>query len=181
MGDITSSIVVKGINMAKATALADKAIKHLIAQKIILGEQTDCVLGKPLGYPPGENHGLVMEEESDQWLELRTNGLEITVGRNVYYANGIDSIECPNCEANIEETNWGDAMDAWVSESENDQVTCPECNQSRSVTELVFKPTWTFGELGFTFWNWGTPFNQSFIDEMETVLGHKVVIAYTKI
>ncbi len=181
MSDIHSSIVPVGISKAEVIEKMDRVIKYLVSQEIISSEQTDSVLGSDLGYPPAKNYGLVMQEGNEYLLELRTNGLGIKTGRNVYYADGIYALNCPNCKSDMLETDWSAALDEWMSESPNDQVVCPECNQFHSVSELVFSPNWGFGEIGFTFWNWGRPFNQIFIDEMEKVLGCKTTVIYGKL
>lgn len=161
--------------------LSDKIVNHLVQKGIIQKSLTDCTLGKP-GHAPGDNFRLAIEDDDCGLDNLRTNGLEVINERQVFHngGNGLDEITCPNCNANIIESDWGDKLDAWVNETGEDKITCNQCNAVHSVAEYNFKPTWSFGNLGLTFWNW-PELNQKFITEVEEVTGSKVAVVRGRI
>ena len=181
MGDTYCNIVVDKVDKTLVRTIADKVIQHLVDKKIIGDTLTDCVLGQATGYPPGNNYRLVLEDPDDHLIEISTNGVGVNLGRQVFYAGGVDEINCPNCGENIVETDWGPALDEWMKESGNDKIVCPSCTKLFSITEYKFEPNWAFGNVGFTFWNWGSEFKDDFIKDLEQLTGHKINLVYGKL
>lgn len=181
MGDFYSIVVPQKANSTGAAAIAEKVVQYLINRKIISADKTDCTLGDEDGYPPAENYRQIMEHPTGDLFGLLTNGLEVNVGREVFYGDGVDSIKCPACEAGMMDADWGEAIDEWMNDTGNDTICCPACGKESSVTELVFEPAWAFGELGFRFWNWGAPFKEAFVNEIEMLTGYRVKTVYGKL
>lgn len=181
MGDTYAAIVPYGVAPESAQAVADLFVNYLIKRKIISGKLTECVLGMDSGYPPAHHYGQILVQADDYLPELSTNGVAIQLGRQVFNAGGADEIGCPNCGNNIVDTDWGNALEEWGNETGNDTVKCIICGTEASITEYKFKPDWAFGNLGFTFWNWGSEFTNEFIRDLEKHLGYKLNIVYGKL
>jgi len=180
MGDTYCSLVPVSVSRASAGAVAKKFISHLIDGSIIDDRQSACVLGSSTGYPPAKSFITVIENPDTGLLQLSTNGLAITTGRQVFHAAGVDEIRCPACGCNNIDSDWGELLDEWVRETGKDHLLCQGCGAAVSIVDYRFSPVWAFGELGFTFWNWGI-FKQEFLREVEEVIGHRIVVVYGKI
>ncbi len=63
MGTSFRTIVAPSASLEEAPALAERVIHHLIDQKIIRAQRSDCSLGEKGGYSPGEN----VEEALANW------------------------------------------------------------------------------------------------------------------
>lgn len=74
------------------------------------------------------------------------------------------------------ELDWSSCLDGWTKEKENYWIECETCKDVNPITDFNFYPTWAFGELGFTFWNWGETAKESFIKELEILTGLEVTI-----
>lgn len=181
MSDFCSRIVLDTVDKTEAKKIANIVIQHLINEQIVSNNLTDCVLGQENGYPPGEMHEQVFDLPNKNISDLKTNGVEINLGRQVFHANSVDKISCPHCETNIIDLNWGQAISEWMNETSKDSMTCPNCDQTSSISKYDFEPTWAFGELGFTFWNWGTKFNNNFLNDIENITGHRLKIVYNRL
>ncbi|GDY84963.1 hypothetical protein SAVCW2_41620 [Streptomyces avermitilis] len=57
MGDHFQTIVDLDASAGEAPELAARVIEWLVTEGIVLAERTDCVLGRPLGHPPGRTGG----------------------------------------------------------------------------------------------------------------------------
>jgi hypothetical protein len=177
MGDWFQSIVDLEATEDEAEILARDIIDWLVSEKIIDEESCDCVLGEnSYGYPPGINWPAIVKEYFSSFLELLTNGLNISIGRKVFHSGqGPVSIACPNCNMEgARDRDWGDAISEWYTRSGEGIVTCTSCGRATSITKWDFQPVWGFAELGFEFWNW-PPLKQSFIDELSHRLGHNIL------
>jgi uncharacterized protein with PIN domain len=181
MGDHYLTIVPDKADKDKAKEIANKIVHYLIEKRIILFKKTNCILSKDLGYPPGENYSYIVDNAQDEFLNWQINGLGITINRQVFPSNWLDTIKCPSCNYNIIDTDWGNLLNEWNNKTENHIVNCPNCGQSNSIVDFVFEPTWGFGELGLTFWNWGDKFNDNFIEDVEKLIGHKLKIIYGRL
>lgn len=179
MSDFFISVVPH--NVDKANELADKIVNHLIQRRIIQEGLTNCTPGKP-GHPPGDNFREAIDSEDYGPGGLRINGLEVLTNRKVFHngGNGPEKINCPDCKANIIESDWGEALEEWVNDTGNDEFICSECSATHSITAYKFEPKWGFGNLGFTFWNWPV-LKKEFISEVEQITGSKVTIVYGRI
>lgn len=178
MGDTYCNIVLDNVDTMSDKAIADIVVQHLIARKIISASLTDCVLGQDSGYPPAENYWQVLEDGDQRFPD---DGVEVNLGRRIFYSAGVDEINCPNCNENIVALDWGSALDEWMNETGNDKIVCPGCSHSYSISEYKFDPNWAFGNIGFTFWNWGSDFKRDFIDELEQLTGYKIKVVYGKL
>jgi hypothetical protein len=181
MGDTSISIVPQNIDRKQAQQLSDKVVAYLIQRKIISPYKSHCVLGDESGYPPGIKYIEALDDSNNDFLEVKTNGLQVVDHRRVFYANGVDEIKCPNCDANNIESEWGEALGEWVNNTGNDKIKCLGCGDSFSICEYIFEPTWAFGELGFTFWNWYGVFKETFLKDIEAVIGYKLKIVHSKL
>ncbi|MFC8668515.1 hypothetical protein [Streptomyces sp. NPDC057199] len=98
MGDHFQTVVDVDATADEARALAARVVEWLVAEGIVLGERTDCVLGQPLGHPPGPNWRRAVEESPD-WDPW--DGLAVHTGRTVFDSGqgGPESVTCPRCRA----------------------------------------------------------------------------------
>src|SRR5262249_530480 len=152
----------------EAPGLAESLLAWLVAEEIVTGELTDCVLGG-MGRGPGRRHGTALEDPDDTdgvWARLWTNGLEIDVGRNVYYGGqgGVSDAACPKC-GNIE--RFGDFSDAYNDWGQNGVAdhACPACARRSPTNDWILEPQWGIGHLLLTFWNW-PPLSKRFRDDV---------------
>ncbi len=178
MGDTYGNIVFVSVDTASAKTIADKVIQHLVDRKVISGSLTDCVLGAKNGYPPAENYWLALEDASHG---TPNDGVEVIVEKRVFFSAGVDTINCPGCNEDIVDSDWGSALDEWMNETGNDKIICPGCSQAYSITQYKFDPNWAFGNLGFTFWNWSSEFKEDFVKELEALTGHRIELVYGKL
>ncbi len=171
MSDYKQSLVDQTATSAQAPGLGTKVVEWLIKRGVIAAQMTDCVLSEGQGYPPGPNwRDAVEDTSSDNFLELKTNGLEITTGRTVYHS-WLEALRCPWCNAEqLEDVDWATAVDAWVS-GDLPCLGCSDCGHTTSLLDWEFDRPWAFGPLGFTFWNWPN-LSDDFIDECSAQLGH---------
>ena len=78
MSDGFVSIVPVSLELESPFEVARKAVEWLVEREVIIAAQTDCVLGCPLGYPPGLRYKDILESEGScqSFEKLLTNGLE---------------------------------------------------------------------------------------------------------
>src|SRR5262249_42322437 len=83
----------------EAQQLADAVVRWLIGCGIIDADPTDCVLGATAGYAPGPRYQAAVARPDDHFLGLRTNGVEVTVGRTVFHPiqGETGPVVCPWC------------------------------------------------------------------------------------
>jgi hypothetical protein len=132
-------------------------------------------------YAPGPNAVSILEDPSENRLNAG-NPVSITLGRTVFhtYQSGF-TLVCENCRAHNEDGDqWGEAVSEWYDDAGPGILACETCGHSLPITRWPFDPPWGFGFLGFTFWDWPS-LDQTFIEEMATVLAHKVVYIYDKL
>jgi len=191
MGDYFQTIVDREVSTAEAQTLASTIRDWLITEQIVEGTPTDCILGSDGGYAPGSHFEEVLAQPDINTRRLRTNGLEIDVGRTVFHAGqfGLELI-CPQCGARSDRKSlgigsemhalWGKAVDEWYFDRGPGILACARCGQAISVVDWCYDPPWGFGNLGFTFWNWPS-IKESFVTEMSRRLGHRSVLVRGKI
>jgi hypothetical protein len=188
MSDGYISIVPSEIELERPEEKAQQVTQWLIAKEIVAAQQTDCVLGSPVGYPPGPRFRDALDpgENHGGFPELVTNGVEVITGRTVFDTggNGIEEVRCPKCQANIIDSDWGDFLGEWVNGG-SQFMQCPDCGQESLLTEYDFniekRFIWAFSNFGITFWNWPPEFKDSFIAELEQVIGSSVRIVYGRL
>jgi hypothetical protein len=167
----------------EAPGLAAAVSAWLVAEDIVLGELTDCVLAG-LGRRPGLRHGNALENPDDAggaWTTLWTSGLEIEVARQVYYGGGggVSDAACPNC-GNIQRFHdFSKALDDWFNLGIADHA-CAACTRRSLINDWILEPQWGVGHLQLTFWNW-PPLSKQFRQEVSTHLNHhRLLYIYDK-
>jgi hypothetical protein len=187
MGDWFQTIGDIEATPGEVEELAADLTGWLIETGIVLAERTDCVLGSDLGYPPGLHYVDAVTEPDPSLPRLWTNGVDVVTGRTVFDSGqgGIDSAECPHCNTRSRFTDelrefdralwdpFGEAIDDWYAGGDG-TLACPACAKPVELNEWKWDPTWGFGHLGFTFWNW-PPLSPSFVAKFSRRLGHRVV------
>jgi hypothetical protein len=182
MGDWAQSIVDVDVTGDEAAELGERLTVWLIDTGVIASELTDCVLGSPVGHPPGTHYADAIGTDDDP-PNLWTNGVEIVVGRTVFYTMDLPGVTCPRCggfeelesEASRCRTTFGAAMNDWYSGTGTGDIACVSCGAVNGLNDWDWGAhPYAFGELGVTFWNWH-PVAQEFIAEVSRFLGHRVV------
>jgi hypothetical protein len=182
MGDWAQSIVDVDSTGEEAAELGERLTVWLVDTGVIARELTDCALGSPLGHSPGTNYADAIGAAVDP-PNLWTNGVEIGVGRTVYYTMDLQGVTCPRCgryeELESEASRWhtvfGAALNDWYSGTSAGAIACPGCGAVNGLNDWDWGAhPYAFGELGVTFWNWH-PLSQEFIAEVGRFLGHRVV------
>lgn len=181
MGDWAQCIVdveVRGNDAVEAEA---RLTAWLIERGVISDTKTDCVLGAPLGHPPGPNYGYAVGH-SGRAPELWTNGVEVRLGRSVYYTLDLEGVTCPRCghhEALLDgggrwHSAFSDTIGEWL-DGGTGLVDCVHCHAVHELNDWDWGAyPFAFGELGLRFWNW-EPLSDQFVADVSHVLGHRVV------
>ncbi|NBD12441.1 FmdB family zinc ribbon protein [Corallococcus silvisoli] len=181
MGDSFQIIVDKDASADEAPRLAAQIRDWLVARRIIEPELTDCALGDS-GHRPGPGRTAAVDapdEEAWSW-RLQANGLEIEMGRTVFFTIG-GELTCRACGARFEpEDGWSEAVDDWYSGNDGAEFECPECGTPERLVEWNGEFPWGFGNLGFKFWNW-PPLSERFTQELAEQLGHRTLLVRGKL
>ena len=182
MSDTYISLVSERINSVDSKKVAEKVIAFLTKQKIVEKDLTNCVLGSSKGHAPAENYRNVLKKSEFDLKELKINGIELILEKQVFEngGNGLEEVNCPNCGENNIENDWGNSLENWHSATDSDKLKCQKCGTENSVIEFKFKPTWAFGNFGITFWNW-TELNPKFVAELENIIGSELKTVNGKI
>jgi len=123
------------------------------------------------------------------------NGVEVHTTKTVFYPvqGAVRPVACTGCgyRMALEDPATGeptacwepfsDALDRWWA-GESAAVTCPRCQQASGLNDWHWQGDWPIavGFLGFSFWNWPA-LSQSFISQIGTRLGHRVVVTQGKL
>ena len=117
------------------------------------------------------------------------NGLEIRVGRFIYWGGDLEAVVCPQCrhresmtprEDGRWDTAFSDALDEWSAGGPG-LVPCLGCGAKNGLNDWDWGYPWGFGALGVTVWNWDE-LGAAFIAEVSEVLcGHCLVRCSYKI
>lgn len=179
MGDSYQTIVDETASEIEAPELAQRVLRWLIDEGVVVAETTDCTLGTD-GHAPGpEAVKATGEIDAEDLRSLRTNGLAITTSRSVFDTGFSGEIEliCSACRHRFEPIPlaFGDALAEWYEQSGPGELACPRCGSTRAVTEWQFERPFGFGCLGFTFWNWPT-LQDEFVSAVSARLGHPVAV-----
>jgi hypothetical protein len=180
---------------AEAPELAASVVSWLAGAGIIAGDPTDCVLGTGPGYPPGPHYAAAVTSPDGMLLRLWTNGVEVHTTKTVFcpVQGEVGPVACPRCghlmvledpatgEMTAHWDPFSDALGQWWA-GEPGTVTCPQCQQPCGLNDWHWIGDWPIavGFLGLTFWNW-PPLSQSFITQVATHLGHRVVLTQGKL
>ncbi len=179
MSDSSQIIVDIEVTLQQATGFAERVRDWLISEGIIEHERSDSVFGGE-GHRPGKNYGLASEPDAD-FLTLRTNGVEVEVGRRVFHAgqNGLQ-LRCDACGQDFDlrpplNTPSFNAVGIWFGGDDTVSFSCPQCGQHKPLTEWRGPWQWGFGNLGFRFWNW-PPLSAAFVQSVSRELGYRTVV-----
>jgi hypothetical protein len=181
MSDSFITIVPTRVTTDEVIEISKRTIDWLTKREIISQNLTDCILGQTKGYPPGSRYNDIVDDINNELNKLKTNGLEITVNRQVFHngERGLNEIRCPKCRANNIDSDWGEILDSW-SNQENDVLKCIECYNETSITNYDFRPKWGFGEFGITFWNWPN-LKTDFLDDLKKILNKDIEVIYGRL
>lgn len=193
MGDHFQTIVDLQATPRQAAQLAERVVEWLVAEGIVLAERTDCVLGQPLGHPPGPNWQRAAAPEDAGWDPW--DGLAVYTGRTVFHGGQgePEAVSCPRCgvttrlttdEWDLIEDVWalfGKAIDTW-HKTGTAQVECPACADSVPLPDWTWADDWfAFAHLGFEFWNWPR-FTEEFRTRISELLdGHRTAYVWGKL
>ncbi|MEU0436225.1 hypothetical protein [Streptomyces sp. NPDC006290] len=191
MGSHFQTVVDLDATQADAQALAAGALDWLVKEGIVRAELTNCVLGAPLGHPPGPLWAKAVTQED--WEP--SDGLKIETGRTVFHGGQGDAMfaVCPHCasqvplytdEWDVIEGAWepfGKAIETWHGAGRA-AITCPRCHRAGDLTAWTWDDDYyAFGYLGFEFWDW-PEFSPSFLERFRRALsGHRVVLVGGKL
>jgi hypothetical protein len=180
---------------AEASALAASVVSWLAGAGIIAGDPADCVLGTGPGYPPGPQYAAAVTTPDGMLLRLRANGVEVHTTKTVFFPvqGELGPVACPGCgqgmvledpatgQATAHWEPFSGALDKWWA-GEPATVTCPQCQRASGLNDWHWTGDWPIavGFLGFTFWNWPA-LSRSFITQIGTHLGHRVVVTQGKL
>jgi hypothetical protein len=186
MGDWYETVVDPVVDANDAPAVAERVVARLVALRLVRPERTDCTLGEA-GYPPAQDVFQYLKAPDDLLMRLRTNGLEVKAKRSVHVTANLERVSCPACGAATEDLGalrWQKAVGEWYEGGEG-ALTCPACLREASVAVWVHEPTFGFGNLAFTFWNW-PPFTSAYWTRtprefIEATTGHACVLVSGKL
>lgn len=192
MGDYFQSLADVDISIRDAAEAKSRLTSWLVDREIICAELTDCVLGVPEGgHAPGANYAYALGSLRgyNDPPRLATNGMEISVGRQVYWGGDLDAVTCPRCahrelmrprELSRWDTAFNDAIDDWLRGGAG-LVDCLGCGAPLGLNDWDWGYPWAFGGLGITFWNWDD-LADTFIAEIRQLLGgHRLVYCANKL
>jgi hypothetical protein len=190
MGDRFQILVDLDATPEDAAELAARGLAWLVAEGIVSADKTDCVLGAPLGNPPGAHWAKAV---TDPDWELG-GGLNIEIGRTQFWGGPeyAQYAVCPQCTERTwfytDSWEWVDgastpfeaATEAWLETGEA-AATCPHCAQDSDLTAWQWaEGSFAFGCLGFEFWHW-QDFDPRFLADLGHALGgHRVVCVWGK-
>ncbi|AQS69060.1 hypothetical protein [Streptomyces pactum] len=159
MGDRFQVIVDLDAGGTDAERLARRALEWLVAEGVVLAERTPCVLGQPLGHPPGPHWQRAV---GDDWDFEPWDGLAVHT-RRTGFTSGADlpgAALCPRCGAPApldDDATWRRfraAMRVW-HDTGAASVGCAACATAVPVPDWSWdEAPLAFGHLGFEFWNW---------------------------
>ncbi|MFJ3582735.1 hypothetical protein ACIPPS_10930 [Streptomyces sp. NPDC090127] len=196
MGTTYQTVVDLDATPGEAPTLAVVALDRLVALGIVRAERTDCVVGAPLGHPPGPRWASAVTYEDWEPSE----GLRIEVGRTVFHSgqDGAEYAVCPHCATRtrfsaggaqddgeaIDDRGWMPfraAMSAWHATGAA-TVTCRHCGTPGDLPSWGWSDdAYAFAHLGFEFWNW-PEFDPRFLATFSEALGgHRVVRVWGKL
>jgi hypothetical protein len=185
MGDHYQKIVDRDVSEDEAPRLAQHLRDWLIARQIIEPTPSADFEDEPM-YRPGPAYRSTLaqpdvdEEDFDEEDLDDEAGLQITVGRTVFWS--IDTeLTCRACGHRFEPgEDWSNAADAWYEGNDSVTYACPKCGGQERLTEWSGDWPWGFGNLGLEFWNW-TNLSEQFEREVAEKLGHRIVIVRGKL
>jgi hypothetical protein len=145
-------------------------VAWLVSEGIVLADRENCVLGQPLGHPPGPHWSRAVTDDDPDGEPF--DGLAVHTGRTVFDSgqDGPEAVTCPRCRTTTDlthededgvgvedETVWprfAAAITAWQDGAHAD-VTCLACTRDAPLGEWLWADDrLAVGHLGLEFWNW---------------------------
>jgi hypothetical protein len=169
------------VTEGEADDLARRILGWLVAREIVRPDRTDCVLGDvDGGYAPGPGYAAVVKEPDDGFHAQWANGLEIDIGRTVFYGqvSETDRFTCPRCAAWLPIEVVVEASEEWADGGPSG-LRCLGCGATIDLNEWTWDSPWAFAMLGFRFWNWPR-LTDDFLADFADRLGHRTVSGITE-
>lgn len=181
MSDHFETLVLSGVPLSTAEALATDIIAWLVDRGTIGSDRLKNVLGgEGWGYPPGPNADQdcsafsAATDSFGVWRGLLTNGLEIETGSIIAIGETSenDVIYCPRCGTEQAVFALGSQLEQWKDTGEA-CVACAACGMQSDLDLWDGDGHWAFGRIGITVWNW-PPLAPGFKHSLEERAGHVV-------
>ncbi|CAL9534901.1 hypothetical protein SUDANB106_04133 [Streptomyces sp. enrichment culture] len=191
MGSHFQTVVDLDATPADASFLAARGLAWLVAEGIVRAERTDCVLGAPLGHPPGPLWTKAVRHRD--WEPH--DGLNIETGPTVFHGGQGDAMyaACPHCAAHVDlyTDEWEAVEGAWEPfekaigtwcDTGRAAVACPHCGRAGDLAAWNWESDhYAFGHLGFEFWDW-PEFGTGFLEGLARALGgHRTALVAGKL
>jgi hypothetical protein len=141
---------------AEAPVLAGRVLDWLVGQGIVRAERTDCVLGDVEGgHAPGPAFAKAVTKADDGFMDQWANGLEIDVGRTVFYGEvqAGDRVTCPRCDTWVPLDVLLPVVEEWA-DGGPDSPVCLGCRRPVALNDWRWPVPWACAEFGVRFWNW---------------------------
>lgn len=191
MGDYFQSLADVEINEPDAAEAKSRLASWLVERQIICAELTDCVLGADGGHAPGANyaHAIGSDPGRINPPSLASNGVSISVGRQVHWGGELEAIICPRCMHREEMTprdqgRWDTAFNAAINDWADGGaglVDCLGCGVPLGLNDWDWGCPWAFATLGITVWNWDDLALDFIADIRELLGGHRLVYCTNKL
>lgn len=100
MGEYPQTLCDVDASDDEAETLKQRLLAWLVSKRIVAPDITNCVLSDDGGYRPAENYGYAIYGRDAGQLDppwLAANGLQIAVGRQVYWGGDLEAVICPHC------------------------------------------------------------------------------------
>jgi hypothetical protein len=192
MGDYFQTIVDLDAGEAQAAELAERAVAWLVSEGIVLADREICVLGQPLGHPPGPHWSRAVTDDDPDGEPF--DGLAVHIGRTVFDSgqDGPEAVTCPNCrtttdlsDEDADDTVWprfAAAISDWQDGTADADVTCPACARDVPLDAWIWADDrLAVGRLGLEFWNW-PELSDDFRARLAAVLdGHRTAYLWGKL
>jgi hypothetical protein len=161
---------------AQAPVLADRVLDRLVDQGIVRAERTGCVLGDVEGgHAPGPAFAKAVTKAGIGLMDQWANGLEIDVGRTVFYGEvqAGDRVTCPRCGIRPPVDVLLPVVEEWADGGPYAPM-CPGCRRPVGLNDWRWPVPWACAEFGLRFWNW-PPLAPAFRARLAGLLGHRTV------
>lgn len=159
----------------EVAAIAASVRDLLITRKVIAANDRRDELWQPSMWMPGPRaHALVDEDETDEFLDLANNGVDIQQELDVHHPNENDEAPtCPRCGAGAPPAytaTYGVWLDTWVTRGAEPSFTCAGCGWSGPAGDWTGEYAVLVGAPAVTFHNW-PPLIPSLVTAMRVILG----------
>ena len=182
MGDWAQSIVDVDVKGDEAAELGERLTAWLVDTGVIASELTDCVLGSPVGHPPGTHyaardrcHRRPAEPVAQRCRDRRWPHRVLHDGSAWRDVSEVWSVRGARVGGQPlpHDVRYRDERLVLRYRYRGHQLFELRSRQWAQRLGLGSAPV-RFGELGVTFWNWH-PLAREFVAEVGGFLGHRVV------